>query len=44
MKGFDWDGDTVLKSEYAKKEYENYYIFYSIKELKEFIESEIIIY
>lgn len=37
MKGFDWDGDTELKSEYAKKEYENYLIFYDIEGLREFL-------
>ena len=37
MKGFDWDGDTELKSEYAKREYENYRIFYDIDKLKKFL-------
>jgi len=40
MKGFDWDGDTELKSSFAKKEYENYYIFYSIKELERFFKNK----
>jgi hypothetical protein len=41
MKGFDWDGDTELKSEYAKKEYDNYHIFYSIEELNKFLNNKI---
>lgn len=36
MKGWDWDGLTEIKANYAKKLYE-YYIFYNIDELKKFI-------
>lgn len=37
MKGFDWDGNTELKSECAKKEYQNYYIFYNILDFENFL-------
>lgn len=37
MKGFDWDGDTELKKEFTEKEYDNYKIFYNIKELEIFL-------
>jgi hypothetical protein len=37
MKGFDWDGDTELKSKFAKEEYVNYRIFYDIDELEDFL-------
>lgn len=39
MKGFDWDGDTELKSNTTKKDYDNYHIFYSVNDLNKFINS-----
>lgn len=40
MKGFDWDGDTELKIKYSEEQVENYYIFYSVKELKNFLDTK----
>ena len=39
MKGFDWDGLTDIKANEASKLH-NYKIFYSIKELKKFLNNE----
>jgi hypothetical protein len=39
MKGYDWDGLTDIKSEYAKLKYE-YYIFYNIEDLKKYLNKD----
>lgn len=40
MKGFDWDGLTSIKATEASKRY-NYKLFYTIEELKKYLEYEI---
>ena len=42
MKGFDWDGLTEVKKEAAEKEFRNYHLFYSIEELKIFLQNNLI--
>jgi hypothetical protein len=37
MKGFDWDGLTEIKSNYASKKH-NYKLFYNINELKKYLD------
>lgn len=39
MKGFDWDGNTDLKSECARKHY-NYHVFYNVDDLDSFIKEQ----
>lgn len=41
MKGFDWDGFTDIKKEYAEKKLNNYKLFYTINDLNNFLNEKI---
>lgn len=41
MKGFDWDGFTDIKKEYAEKKINNYKLFYTINDLNNFLNEKI---